>query len=84
LDPPDTQGKTLITLADFNPVNLKRHRRKSCFSGRDELDHGGVFLEGVDMGLKGSIYMAPGEYTFDGLLMDEERLLGLKVSGTHI
>ncbi|KAM6499884.1 hypothetical protein JOM56_005392 [Amanita muscaria] len=43
------------------------------------LDHDGVFSEGVYMGLKCVVYPASSEYEFDGLLMDEERLLGLKV-----
>ncbi|KAM6499995.1 hypothetical protein JOM56_005503 [Amanita muscaria] len=44
------------------------------------LDHEGVFSEEVYMGLKGVVYHAPDEYDFNQLLMDEERLLGLKVS----
>ena len=44
------------------------------------LDHGGVFSEEVYMGLKCVVYHAPGEYDFDVVLMDEERLMGLKVS----
>ncbi|KIL58177.1 hypothetical protein M378DRAFT_86867 [Amanita muscaria Koide BX008] len=51
--------------------------------GKEELeilDHGGIFSEEVYMGLKCVIYRAPDEYDFDVVLMDEERLLGLKVS----
>ncbi|KAM6490362.1 hypothetical protein JOM56_014126, partial [Amanita muscaria] len=44
------------------------------------LDHEGVFLEEVYMGLKCVVHHVPGEYDFDGVLMDEEILLGLKVS----
>ncbi|KAM6497481.1 hypothetical protein JOM56_007954 [Amanita muscaria] len=43
------------------------------------LDHEGVFSEEVYMGLKCVVHHAPGEYDFDVVLMDEERLLGLKV-----
>ncbi|KIL59859.1 hypothetical protein M378DRAFT_84575, partial [Amanita muscaria Koide BX008] len=44
------------------------------------LDHEGVFSEEVCMGLKCVVYHAPGEYDFDAVFMDEERLVGLKVS----
>ncbi|KAM6497490.1 hypothetical protein JOM56_007963 [Amanita muscaria] len=44
------------------------------------LDHEGVFSEEVLMGLKCVINHTAGEYDFDRVLMDEERLLGLKVS----
>ncbi|KIL62103.1 hypothetical protein M378DRAFT_805228 [Amanita muscaria Koide BX008] len=44
------------------------------------LEHQGEFSEEVYMGLKCVVYQAPGEYDFDAVLMDEERLLGLKVS----
>ncbi|KIL62142.1 hypothetical protein M378DRAFT_166125 [Amanita muscaria Koide BX008] len=43
------------------------------------LDHEGVFSEEVYMGLKCVVHHAPGEYDFDAVLIDEERLLGLKV-----
>ncbi|KAM6489627.1 hypothetical protein JOM56_014949 [Amanita muscaria] len=43
------------------------------------LDHEGVFSEEVYMGLKCVVHHAPGEYDFDVVLMDEERLLGLKL-----
>ncbi|KAM6497491.1 hypothetical protein JOM56_007964 [Amanita muscaria] len=45
------------------------------------LGHRSVFLEEVYMGLKCVVYHAPGEYDFDAVLMDEERLLGLKRNG---
>ncbi|KAM6497732.1 hypothetical protein JOM56_005680 [Amanita muscaria] len=44
------------------------------------LKHEGVFSEEVYMGLKRVVYHAPGEYDLHAVLMDEERLLGLKVS----
>ncbi|KAM6498857.1 hypothetical protein JOM56_006805 [Amanita muscaria] len=44
------------------------------------LDHEGVFSEEVYMGLKCVIYHTPDEYEFDMVMMDEERLLGYKVS----
>ncbi|KAM6499846.1 hypothetical protein JOM56_005354 [Amanita muscaria] len=43
------------------------------------MDHKGVFLEEVYMGLKCVVYRAPDEYDFDLVLMDEERLFGVKV-----
>ncbi|KIL68576.1 hypothetical protein M378DRAFT_158394 [Amanita muscaria Koide BX008] len=43
------------------------------------LNHEGVFSEEVYMGLKCVVHHAPGEYDFHGVVMDEERLLGLKV-----
>ncbi|KIL63953.1 hypothetical protein M378DRAFT_648534 [Amanita muscaria Koide BX008] len=46
----------------------------------ERFDHKGVFSEEVHMGFKCVIYHAPDEYDFDGVLMDEERLLGVKVS----
>ncbi|KAM6497457.1 hypothetical protein JOM56_007930 [Amanita muscaria] len=45
------------------------------------LEHQGEFSEEVYMGLKCVVYRAPGEYDFDAVLMDEERLLGLKIDG---
>ncbi|KAM6496271.1 hypothetical protein JOM56_008977 [Amanita muscaria] len=47
------------------------------------LDHEGVFLEEVYMGLKCVVHHVPGEYDFDGVLMDEEILLGLKLDGAR-
>ncbi|KIL63085.1 hypothetical protein M378DRAFT_733558 [Amanita muscaria Koide BX008] len=44
------------------------------------LDHKGVFLEEVYMGLKCVVYRAPDEYDFDLVLMDEERLFGVKLN----
>ncbi|KIL65122.1 hypothetical protein M378DRAFT_162378 [Amanita muscaria Koide BX008] len=41
-------------------------------------DDDGVFSEEVYMGLKCVVYHAPGEYEFDAVMMDEERLLGYK------
>ncbi|KIL62095.1 hypothetical protein M378DRAFT_13054, partial [Amanita muscaria Koide BX008] len=43
------------------------------------LDHQGEFSEEVYMGLKCVVYHTPGEYDFDGVLMDGERVLGLKI-----
>ncbi|KIL60823.1 hypothetical protein M378DRAFT_904498 [Amanita muscaria Koide BX008] len=47
------------------------------------LDHEGVFLEEVYMGLKCVVHHAPCEYDFDIVLMDEERLLGFKRDGEN-
>ncbi|KIL63948.1 hypothetical protein M378DRAFT_648301 [Amanita muscaria Koide BX008] len=46
----------------------------------ERFDHEGAFSEDVYMGLKCVVYHASGQYDFDGVFMDEERLLGLKVS----
>ncbi|KIL62096.1 hypothetical protein M378DRAFT_805081 [Amanita muscaria Koide BX008] len=45
----------------------------------EKLDHQGEFSEEVYMGLKCVVNHAPGEYDFNAVLMDEERLLGLKI-----
>ncbi|KIL63091.1 hypothetical protein M378DRAFT_733816 [Amanita muscaria Koide BX008] len=44
------------------------------------LDHKGVFSEEVYMGLKCVVHRAPDEYDFDVMLMDEQRLLGVKLN----
>ncbi|KIL62129.1 hypothetical protein M378DRAFT_166112 [Amanita muscaria Koide BX008] len=49
----------------------------------ETLDHEGVFTEEVYMGLKCVVSHAPGEYDFDVALMDEERLLGLKLDSEN-
>ncbi|KAM6499998.1 hypothetical protein JOM56_005506 [Amanita muscaria] len=90
--------KSMVSVADFNPYNFRRHAKIARLrgegndndgNGNDEveeeeeleiLDHKGVFSEEVYMGLKCVVYHAPDEYEFDQLLMDEERLVGLKVS----
>ncbi|KIL63052.1 hypothetical protein M378DRAFT_164933, partial [Amanita muscaria Koide BX008] len=45
----------------------------------ETLDHKGVFSEEVYMGLKCVVYRAPDEYDFDAVVMDEQRLLGVKL-----
>ncbi|KAM6501846.1 hypothetical protein JOM56_001823 [Amanita muscaria] len=100
---PNDRNKLTVSVADFNPYNVRKNaemmarlRRESKDDGSngnndgegkekgDEeeelemLDHGGMFSEEVCMGLKCVVYPAPGDYDFDGVLMDEERLLGLK------
>ncbi|KIL54198.1 hypothetical protein M378DRAFT_134515 [Amanita muscaria Koide BX008] len=45
----------------------------------ERFDHEGAFSEDVYMGLKCVVYHASGQYDFDGVFMDEERLLGLKL-----
>ncbi|KAM6499833.1 hypothetical protein JOM56_005341 [Amanita muscaria] len=44
------------------------------------LDHKGVFSEEVYMGLKCVVHRAPEEYDLDLVLMDEQRLLGVKLN----
>jgi len=43
-------------------------------------DHGNIFAEDIKMGLGCVIYTAPEKWDFDKLLMEEERLLGLKAN----
>ncbi|KAM6489618.1 hypothetical protein JOM56_014940 [Amanita muscaria] len=94
LDPnPRDESKWMIGVADFNLHNIRRKGNKgedtngsdSGNNGEEKkeeeseiLDHQGVFSEEVYMGLKCVIYHAPGEHDFDAVMMDEERLLGLK------
>ncbi|KIL58604.1 hypothetical protein M378DRAFT_15450 [Amanita muscaria Koide BX008] len=48
--------------------------------GFEILDHKGVFSEEVYMGLKCVVYRAPDEYDFGAVMMDEQRLLGVKLN----
>ncbi|KAF8334357.1 hypothetical protein F5887DRAFT_991429 [Amanita rubescens] len=90
LDPSEEDNgmKSRIRIIDFNPYNIHRAcvvdhdglagemviERKGDYLGR-----GHAFAEDIEMGLGCTIYTAPELYDFDGLLMEEERLLGLKV-----
>ena len=83
LDPAD-DGRHRISIIDFNPYNI--HNVPSDLPGKviverrgAFLSHGGAFTEDIEMGLSCIIYTAPETYDFDGLLMEEERLVGLKV-----
>ena len=73
-----------ISIIDFNPYNI--HHAPSDLPGNLVVERQGTFLihddafaENIEMGLGCVIYTAPEIYDFDGLLMEEERLLGLKV-----
>ncbi|KAM6499756.1 hypothetical protein JOM56_005264 [Amanita muscaria] len=93
---PLDKRKLIVSVADFNPYNFRgneaRLRRgegenngSNNNKGKEKeefeiLDHKGVFSEEVYMGLKCVVYRAPDEYAFDAVLMDEQRLLGLKAS----
>ncbi|KAM6497469.1 hypothetical protein JOM56_007942 [Amanita muscaria] len=90
---PRDKRACMIAVADFNPHNVRsthlrgREGEDNGGNGNNEneeeleiLDHEGVFSEEVYMGLKCVVHHVPGEYDFDVVLMDEERLLGLKVS----
>lgn len=73
-----------ISIIDFNPYNI--HHAPSDLPGELAVErqgtfliHGDAFAENIRMGLSCMIYTAPELYDFDGLLMEEERLLGLKV-----
>ncbi|KAM6499832.1 hypothetical protein JOM56_005340 [Amanita muscaria] len=63
-----------------NGGNGKNKEGKEEEEEEEILDHKGVFSEAVYMGLKCVVYRAPDEYDFDLVLMDEERLLGVKLN----
>ncbi|KIL63058.1 hypothetical protein M378DRAFT_164939 [Amanita muscaria Koide BX008] len=62
-----------------NGGNVNEVGQKETEEGMEILDDKGVFSEEVYMGLKCVVYRAPDEYDFDAVLMDGERLLGLKL-----
>ena len=73
-----------ISIIDFNPYNI--HNVPSDLPGKliierrgTLLSHGNTFAEDIEMGLGCIVYTAPEVYDFDWLLMEEERLVGLKV-----
>ncbi|KIL63087.1 hypothetical protein M378DRAFT_29783, partial [Amanita muscaria Koide BX008] len=93
LDPnPHDRRKMIVSVVDFNPYNFRRNAEMMARLGENKgkeeeeeekfevLDHKGVFSEDVFMGLKCVVHRAPDEYDFDVVLMDEERLFGVKVS----
>ncbi|KAM6499990.1 hypothetical protein JOM56_005498 [Amanita muscaria] len=61
--------------------NTEERTEEEAEEELERFDHKGVFSEEVHMGFKCVIYHAPDEYDFDGVLMDEERLLGVKLDG---
>ncbi|KIL58901.1 hypothetical protein M378DRAFT_85790, partial [Amanita muscaria Koide BX008] len=82
---PHTHGRSTVGVVDFNPHNFRRNAEGEDNGGNGRMeegkfDHEGRFSEEVYMGLKCVVYNAPDEYDFDAVLMDEERLLGVKVS----
>ncbi|KAM6504129.1 hypothetical protein JOM56_001072 [Amanita muscaria] len=90
---PRDKGKYKIGVVDFNIHNEEKpDEGKGGNGGKKEendeeletLDHKGVFSEDVFMGLKCVVYHALGEYDIDGVLMDEERLLGWKIDSEDI
>ncbi|KAM6495007.1 hypothetical protein JOM56_009630 [Amanita muscaria] len=92
LDPnPHDKRRCTVSVADFNLYNVKRNAEMMGQlggregEGNDDEDEEleilleeGLFAEEVSMGLKCVVYRAPGEYEFDAVMMDEERLLGFK------
>ena len=83
LDPVDNSGrKYRISIIDFNPRNISNV--PSDLPGKLVVEPSGtvlsrgIFEEDIEMGLGCTIYTAPEVYDFD-LLMEEERLLGVKV-----
>ncbi|KAM6499876.1 hypothetical protein JOM56_005384 [Amanita muscaria] len=99
-DPDPLDGlKLMVNVVDFNPHNFRMNTEMMAHlrSGEGENDgnklegneeetlrHKGVFLEEVYMGLNCVVYRAPDEYDSDLVLMDEQRLLGLKFFGCII
>ncbi|KAK2463307.1 hypothetical protein APHAL10511_004962 [Amanita phalloides] len=74
-DAEDDGPQVKISLVDFNPYHA---RWEGPVGDGDELDHQGVFAEDVRMKLACVIRHGGDVYGFDGLMMDEERLLGLE------
>src|SRR6266576_7171298 len=54
-------------------------RRHTIARMGDNFAHDGVFAEEVEMGLSCTAYGLPETFNFDGLLMDEEGMLGYNV-----
>ncbi|KAF8625449.1 hypothetical protein AX17_006850 [Amanita inopinata Kibby_2008] len=70
-----------IIVADFNPHNIRRELagvKRHVQKGIKRLEHHGMFDEEINMALPHSISAMSGRWKFGGVLMDEERLLGLK------
>ncbi|KIL55617.1 hypothetical protein M378DRAFT_17777 [Amanita muscaria Koide BX008] len=78
--------RSIVSVVDFNPHNFRGSSNGNDKEGMTEeeeaeleiFDHGDRFSEEVYMGLKCVVYNAPDEYDFDAVLVDEERLLGVK------
>ena len=75
-----------ITIYDFNPHNIYHAQEDEDLSGwltiarkGHNFAHEEVFAEDVEMGLGCTVYVPREMYQFDGLLMDEERILGYYV-----
>lgn len=82
LDPVD-DTKSRIRVFDFNPYNIYNvpddFPGEVVKKGDYYFDHDDVFAEDIKMGLGCIAYTTPETYDFDEVLMEEERLLGLKV-----
>ncbi|KAF8335199.1 hypothetical protein F5887DRAFT_892119, partial [Amanita rubescens] len=77
-------NKSRIRIIDFNPYNIYNFQAdlpgELVIEEKGEYpDNDDIFVEYVEMGLGCIIYTAPETYDFGELLMEEERLLGLKV-----
>lgn len=83
-------GNRRLKIIDFNPYNV--YRAQDSLAGEvgevgevvvqqkgEYFDHDNTFAEDIKMGLGCVVYTAPEMYDFRGVLMDEERLLGLTV-----
>ena len=74
-----------IVVLDFHPTSVKRaaaaegaSRCISCFARPSEIDHRS-FEVSVMSALPYACYASPDVFDYDGLLMDEDRLIGLQV-----
>lgn len=74
-----------IVVFDFNPTSVKRaavaeasSRRIACVPGPTEIIHRS-FEAPIVSALPYACYVSPDVFDYDGLLMDEERLIGLQV-----
>ena len=83
-------GNRRLKIIDFNPYNV--YRAQDSLAGEvgevgevvvqqkgEYFDHDNTFAEDIKMGLGCIAYTTPETYDFDEVLMEEERLLGLKV-----
>jgi len=77
-----------IVILDFNPYNVRRKAREQkdkptsrawVVTGRDAFSELGMFEERVDSRLPFFVFESMQHFDFDGVLMDEERILGIRV-----
>ncbi|KAF8626710.1 hypothetical protein AX14_011434 [Amanita brunnescens Koide BX004] len=84
---PDDHDYYRISIIDFNPYNM--HNVPSDLPGKFVIEQPGtlsscdVFAENIQMGLGCTRYTTSEVYDFNKLLMDEERLVGVKMTVFH-